>query len=154
MFTPALAPSLDHAPRLAAQHAPRSSQTTRRRLCWALIALLCACLSAPAPSAFTASAATRNASAPARTTHVHLYGYLEDRFPATDNELLIHNKTHNKDYYVTPMGSTVFKKHGLVIPRRILIKGMYVIATCVHAGATLDALTVSVVVRRPRKKAH
>ncbi len=154
MFTHDLAPSLGHAPRPTAYHTTRPPQTTRRRLRWSLITLLCACLSAPAPSTFTASAAARNASALARTTHVRIYGYLQDSTPATDNQLLIHNKTHSKDYYVTPMGSTVFKEHGLVIPRKSLIKGMYVIATCVRAGAALDALTVSVVVRHPRKKAR
>jgi len=155
MFKHDPAPSLDHAPRPTAQHPARSSRRAQRRLHWIVVALFCGFLAALPPSTLTASAAARDAATPPRlrTTHIRIYGYLRDTAPASDAQLKIYSKTHNTYSYATVTASTVFKQHGLVIHRASLISGMYVIVTCVRAGATLDALTVSVVVRHARKKA-
>lgn len=99
----------------------------------------------------TRPAASPAITAPRRTHHIHLYGYLQDAHPSTDATLDLYSKAHRIHYTVLMTRATVVKRHSLPVHRAQLAKGLYVLATCQrNAHGALEALAVSIIVRHYR----
>jgi endonuclease/exonuclease/phosphatase family metal-dependent hydrolase len=109
-----------------------------------------------APAAVAHAGAAARHGAPTvtarRTRHILVYGSLMDSQPWHDQWLKVYTKTHQTNHYVEMMRSTVVKVKTKVVPRAALRKGMYVIVTCQRVGGKLQAITVHIEYRHPRRK--
>ncbi len=96
-------------------------------------------------------------SAVQSTRHVRVSGTVVGvtENPDGSGMLDIHSKAHATTYRVALTSKTVVKMHKQSVHRTMLApnKKQYVTATCQRrANGTLEALTVTIVVRRPRHK--
>ncbi len=130
----------------------------RRALAPLAALALFATVALPAPPALASRPRLAVTRVPAqRVRHVRVSGTVVG---VTENAngtgmLDIHSKTHATTYHVALTSKTVVKMHKRPVHRTMLIpnKNQSVTATCQRrANGGLEALTVTIVVRRPRHK--
>lgn len=126
----------------------------RRALAPLVTLALLATVALPAPPALATYGPRSPAhSAVQRTHHIRVAGSLMDASPATDSRLDVYTKSRQLHRYVYMTAATVVKMHQQRVHRAVLHKSQYVIATCQRRGdGALEALTVSIVIRKHKKK--
>ena len=121
----------------------------RVRLCLLLSLLILSVQATPG-----SAATVRQGVASPLLRFIQVRGYLMDGHPATDGVLKIYSKTHRRTYDVAMAANTVVREHSRIVPRTTLRRGQYVIASCTRvAGGSLQAVRVTIVVRRTSRKA-